>query len=290
MRRSRLGALAALSVVVMVAASSGVAPAASSPSATAAQAFVSGSPAAITCGGSVDARVTINGQAGSTGASTNVMLVLDHSGSTAGKLADLRRAGKDALDALDASDGAADQSISGNAAGVVTYQGTTGSVTAAIGSTYTALLAAVNGGTPSSGSPHGAGISTATSALGAATNGYAPSMVVISDGLGNATELANATAAANSAKTNGIRILAVGIGADASQANLSSWASPNSYQSGTPNPIDRTSSSPISARPSRFRSASRSRRRSGRTSRRLRSARPPARPPRAPGRSCGRAR
>ena len=66
-------------------------------------------------------------------------------------------------------------------------------------------------------------------------------MVVISDGLGNATELANATAAANSAKANGIRILAVGIGADASQANLSSWASPNSYyQSGTPDPIDKT--------------------------------------------------
>ena len=152
----------------MVAASSGVAPAASSPSATAAQAFVSGSPAAITCGGSVDARVTINGQAGSTGASTNVMLVLDLSGSTGSRrqARRSRRAGNDALDALDAADGAADQSIAGNAAGIVDYQGTTGSVTAAIGSTYTALLAAVNGGTPSSGSPHGAGISTATSAFG----------------------------------------------------------------------------------------------------------------------------
>lgn len=241
MRRSRLAALGALTALVMVAATAGVAPAASSPSATASQAFVSGSPSAIACGGSIDAQVTINGQAGSTGASTDVMLVLDLSGSTAGKLADLRRAGKDALDALDAADGATDQAISGNAAGVVTYQGTTGTVIAGLGSSYETLLNAVNSGTSSSTSPHGAGISTAAGALGASSNGYASSMVLISDGIGNATEVSNASTAATTAKGNGVRILAVGIGSDANQTNLSSWASQSSYyQSGTPNPIDKT--------------------------------------------------
>ena len=119
MRRRQLGVAGALLALVLVAASAGVAPAAD-PSATASQAFVAGSPSAIDCDGSVNAQVTVNGQAGSTGAATNVMLVLDLSGSTGvppSKLADLKRAATDTLDALDAADGAADGAINGNAAG-----------------------------------------------------------------------------------------------------------------------------------------------------------------------------
>src|SRR4029077_341665 len=127
MRRSQLAVFGALCAVTLVAASTGVAPAAA-PSATASQALVAGSPTAIACGGFVDARVTVTSQAGSSGQTTNVMLVLDLSGSTGvppSKLADLKRAAKDSLDALDAADGATDQSIAGNAAGVVVYRGST---------------------------------------------------------------------------------------------------------------------------------------------------------------------
>ena len=245
MRRSRLSALGALTALVMVATTSGVAPAASSPSATASQAFVSGSPSAIACGGSIDAQVTINGQAGSTGASTNVMLVLDLSGSTGvppSKLAELKSAAIAAIDALDAADGATDQSIAGNAAGVIDYRGTTATPAAPLGSPYATLVSAVNGlPTPSGGSPHGVGITAASNALSASTSGYAGSMVVISDGIGSASELSGATSASTTAKANGDRILAVGVGTDAIPGNLQSWASQISYyQSGTPGPIDKT--------------------------------------------------
>ncbi len=128
MRRSQLAAFGALCAVTLVAASTGVAPAAA-PSATASQALVSGSPTAIACGGFVDAQVTVTSQAGSSGQATNVMLVLDLSGSTGvppSKLGDLKRAAIASLDALDAADGATDHSIAGNAAGVVVYSGIDG--------------------------------------------------------------------------------------------------------------------------------------------------------------------
>ena len=100
MRRSRLGAFGALCAVALVIGATGVAPAATPPSATASQALVAGSPSAISCSGSVDARVTVTSQAGTTGTATAVMLMLDLSGSTgrASKLADLKAAAQDALD------------------------------------------------------------------------------------------------------------------------------------------------------------------------------------------------
>jgi hypothetical protein len=246
MRRSQLAVVGALCAVTLVAASTGVAPAAA-PSATASQALVSGAPTAIACGGFVDASVTVTSQAGSSGQATNVMLVLDLSGSTGqppSKLADLKRAAKDTLDALDAADGATDQSIAGNAAGVVVYRGSTAAVTAPIGSTYTALLAAVNGvPAPSGGSPHDVGINTAATALAASVPGVAKAMVLISDGQATGSELTSASNAATSAKAAGDRIVPIGLGtgSDVSQANLSSWASQASYyQSGTPGPINQT--------------------------------------------------
>ena len=245
MRRSRVGALGALSVVIMVAASSGVAPAASSPSATGSQAFVSGTPAAIACGGSVDARVTVNGQAGSSGTSTDVMLVLDLSGSTGtppSKLADLKRAAIDAIDALDAADGVTNQTIAGNAAGIVDYRDAGATIRVPLGASYATLVNAVNTlPAPSGGSPHGTGIGTASTALAASASGYANAMILIGDGLGTTSEVAGGTSAATTAKANGDRILAVGIGADASQPTLASWATQTSfYQSGTPGSIDKT--------------------------------------------------
>jgi hypothetical protein len=247
MKSTRLGALGALCAVIAIGATAGVAPAASSPSATAAKAFASGTPSAIACGGFVDQRVTVTGQAGSSGNATNVMLVLDLSGSTGtppSKLADLRRAATDTLAALDAADGTTDQSIAGNAAGVTYYRGSAATVSAALGSSYSALVAAINAlPAPSGGSPHAAGINTAAAALAAAANGYARSLVLVSDGQAAGTELSDATAATTAAKGNGVRIVPIGVGtgADVSQANLQAWASSaSSYQSGTPGPINRT--------------------------------------------------
>ena len=244
MRRSRLGALGALGAVLLIAVTAGVAPAAVSPSATAAQALVSGSPSAIACGGSVDARVTLTAQAGSTGADTNVMLVLDLSGSTgtpASKLADLRRAALDTIDALDAADGTVNQAIAGNRAGIVVYQGSTGTVTVPLGASYSVLAAAINAPlVTAGGSPHAAGINAAAAALSAGS--LARAMVLISDGQAAGAELTSATTAAGTAKSGGARIVTVGIGTgtDVSPANLQIWASPGAYQSGTPGPLDRS--------------------------------------------------
>jgi von Willebrand factor type A domain len=245
MRRHRLAGFGALCAVLLVGAATGVAPAATSPAVTAVQAVVAGSPTAIACGGSVDARVTLSGHSGTTGAATDVMLVLDLSGSTnvpPSKLADLKRAATDSLAALDAADGLADQSIAGNRAGIVTYRGTTAAIAAPVGSSYSTLLAAITGlPAPAGGSPHAAGIATASGALASSPN--AKAMVLITDGQATGADLTNASNTATTAKASGVRILAVGLGTgtDVSQANLSSWASQSSYyQSGTPGPIDKT--------------------------------------------------
>ena len=181
MRRSRLGAFGALIVISAVAVASGVAPAAP-PAATASHAFVAGSPAAIACGGSVDARVTLNSQAGTTGASTDVMLVLDLSGSMglpASKLTDLKRAATDTLAALDAADGAVDQAIAGNAVGITYYRASTATLAATVGSSYSTLLTTIdNLPAPAGASPHNLGISTGSAGLGASTTGYAKAMVL----------------------------------------------------------------------------------------------------------------
>jgi hypothetical protein len=240
-RRIQLGAFAALTAAMFVAASTGVAPAATSPSATGSQALASGSPSAIACGGSVDARVTVNAQTGSTGAATNVMLVIDLSGSTAGQIAAEKAAALDVLNALDAADGVVDQSIGGNAAGIVSYQGTGASLRASLGSSYSALVAALNSLPPSSsGSPHGAGIGLADTQLAGGGAGFAKALVLISDGQANSSELAGANSAATTAKGNGVRIVPLGVGS-ANTTNLQSWASQSSYyQSASPGPIDTT--------------------------------------------------
>jgi von Willebrand factor type A domain len=246
MRRGRLGALGALITISVVAASTGVAPAAP-PAATASHAFVAGSPAAISCGGSVDARVTLNTQAGTTGASTDVMLVLDLSGSIgspATKFTDLKRAATDTLDALDAADGTVDQAIAGNAVGIVYYRNGSATPVASVGASYNTLLSAINAlPAPTGSSPHNLGIDLGAAGLAASTTGYAKSIVLVSDGQAAGQELTDSSNSASNARASGIRIVPVGIGTggDVSQANLESWASQASYyQAGTPGSIDRT--------------------------------------------------
>jgi hypothetical protein len=244
MRRTRLAAFGALGALVLAGVAAGVAPAASSPSATASQALVTGSPSAIACGGYVDAQVTVTGQAGSTGTATAVMLVVDLSGSAgdSSKFANEKAAATDALNALDAADGSADQSIAGNAVGLVYYQGTTATLEAPIGASYATIASDIAGlPSPNGGSPHDAGINTANTGLQAAPSGDAKAMVLITDGQATGSALTAATNAATAAKGSGDEIVPIGIGTDVTEDNLTTWATqPGSYQSGTPGPIDKT--------------------------------------------------
>jgi Mg-chelatase subunit ChlD len=247
MRRSRLGALGALIVISAVAASVGAAPAAATPSATASQALVAGSPSAIACGGSVDARVTVAAQAGTTGQATDVVLVLDLSGSMgspSSKFTNLKSAALATLTALDKADGATDQAIAGNGGlGVVYYRDGTATTSAPVGSSYATALAAINGlPGPNGSSPHQAGINTGSADLAASASGNAKAMVLVTDAQTNSdAEAATVTDAADAAKTSGVRIVPIGIGTgtDVHTADLTSWGSQDSYyQSGTPGPID----------------------------------------------------
>jgi hypothetical protein len=251
MRRSRLAAFGALSAVLLVGAATGVAPAATPPSVTGSQALVAGSPTAIACNGSVTARVTLTGQAGTTGTATDVMILVDLSGSTGeppSKLANLKSAALDTLAALDGADGSADGSIGGgNTAGLAYYQGTTGTVMDAVGSAYGTLSGDVTNHlpAPNGGSPHGAGIAAAAGGL-AAANGHAKAIVLITDGQASGGDLTAANDAAGNARTSGIKIVPIGLGTtngDPSVTNLNGWAgnpSPTTYQAGSPGPIDKT--------------------------------------------------
>jgi hypothetical protein len=244
MRRShRFYALCA--VVVVAVAAVGNAAAASAPSATASQSLVAGSPAAIACGGTADALVTINGQAGTSGQSTDVMLVLDISGSIgtpSSKFAQLKQAAADTIAALDAADGSTDQTISGNNVGIEYYHDSTATIAAPIGSSYSALTTALaNLPSPEGSTPQDVAITTAANTLAADTSGNAKAMVLVTDGQADGSDLTNATNAATAAKTSGITIVPFGIGtgSDVNVSNLQTWASdPASYQAATPGPID----------------------------------------------------
>ena len=205
---------------------------------------MAGLPAAIACGGSVDAQVTVQGQAGSSGQATDVMLVLDLSGSMnspTSKFTNLKSAATATLNALDAADGATDQSIAGNGVRdrllprLGGHARCAGRLELQHASQHDQRPPGAHGH-----DPHAAGINAAARL---ASSANAKAMVLISDGQASGADLTNATAAATNAKAAGVRIVPIGIGtgSDVSQANLSSWASQSSYyQSGTPGPIDTT--------------------------------------------------
>ena len=187
MRRSRLGAFGALCAVASRRSGRRESRrAATPPSATASQTLVAGSPSAIACGGSVDARVTLTGQPGTTGAATDVMLVLDLSGSTACRpasspISSVRRT--DTLDALDAADGTTDQSIAGNRRRHRRLPGLGATVTAPIGSSYSdaARPPSTASRRRRAGSPHNARHQHCRRARSARSR-TRKSMVLISDG------------------------------------------------------------------------------------------------------------
>ena len=131
--------------------------AASAPSVTGSTALV-GAPSALTCGGTVNVRVTLTGTGGITGTATDVMLVLDLSGSISGtKLTALKSAATSFVQALD---------LGRNRAGIVTYKGSSAATPLPLGSTKDALVSFIGGISGTSGSsPHHLGIGAAQTAL-----------------------------------------------------------------------------------------------------------------------------
>ena len=247
MRRRRTRALGALVVSVVVAAgiTAGIGAAADAvpPSATVAQAAVDGSPSAIACDKFLDGKVTITGHAGTVGQATDVILVLDTSGSMGSpstKFTALKDAAKAALVALDTADGHLDQVINGNRVGIVRYANSTGVSAVTLGSSYTDLFNGVDRlPAPNGASPHDAGINAAVAALASSPN---KAIVLITDGEATGTLQTNTGTAAGNAKSGGARIVSIGINANtAGQTNLKAWASdPLYFQSGTPAPVDKT--------------------------------------------------
>jgi uncharacterized protein YegL len=238
MIKRHMRALVAAVAVGVVAVGTGVFvadAAASDPSVSGAKQFDGAeAPDAILCAGSVDVKVTLTGTAGVDGTATDVMLVLDLSGSISGTdITQLKAAAKDVVDALDVG-----QLALGNRVGVVTYRGTVVAptlTTTAPGTDAVALKAAIDAVVFGGGSPHGAGINAAASALATSTNARA--MVILTDGL-NVQD--NPSGAATTAKNAGITIATIGIGGDAASTVLEGWASDDSYyQPGTPGPINK---------------------------------------------------
>ncbi len=216
-------------IVVVIAATTGMfvtgEAAASAPSVTGSTALV-GAPSALTCGGTVNVRVTLTGTGGITGTATDVMLVLDLSGSISGaKLTALKTAATSFVQALD---------LGRNRAGIVTYKGSSAATPLPLGSTKNALVNYLSGISGTSGSsPHHLGIGAAQAALTAPGSSNARALALFTDGLTQQSEAQTAAATAKAAPAN-IRIATVGLGGDAAATAMRAWASdPGYYQSGS---------------------------------------------------------
>lgn len=238
MRKSHLGALVALVSAIGIAAFAGTASSAEvPPSVEATKALASSAP--LVCDGTTDVTVTVTGHAGETGNATDIELVLDVSGSMAGqKLTHLKSAATAFVHALDARDGSDDGALSrSNRVGIVTYRIASATTLSAFGTDEASLIAAISGiAVAVGGSPHAAGITAAQANL--ASSSAAKAIVLMTDGLSNQSAAATA---ANAAKTAGIRVVSIGIGADADATALQGWATQpgaDTYQAGSPGPID----------------------------------------------------
>ena len=217
MRRVRLGVVGAIVAGIAVIAATGVAPAATSPTATASQAPVAGSPSAIACGGYVDSQVTVTGHAGTTGrvdrrrcscSTSRAAPARPRASSRTSRAPRPRRSTRSTP--LTAP---TDHAISGNAVGIVYYQGPSATLAAAARLLATRRLSAP--------------ISRAAGAVRAAArttrhqrrsltrrelDGYAKSMVLVTDGQADRHAESNAAtaAAATKAKAGGTRIVPIG--------------------------------------------------------------------------------
>ncbi len=202
------------------------APASSPPSVTGQTSLV-GAPNALACNGAVNVRVTLTGTAGVDGNATDIMLVLDLSGSISGtQLGDLKNSAKSFVEALD---------LARNRAGIVTYQGSSATPRVPLGGTKASLTGYIDGITDADtrdASPHHRGIQAAQTALTSSTNKKA--LALFTDGQTQQTDALAAATAAKATPDPNIRIATIGIGGGAAMSAMESWATqPDYYQSGS---------------------------------------------------------
>ncbi len=177
----------------------------------------------ITCDGSTTVTVTLDGQTGIAGNPTDVVLVLDRSGSMAGQpFTDLKAGATAFVDIVDeASDGALDGVIAnGSRIGVVSFsddadidQGLTGDADA--------VKAAINGLVIENATNHEDAFQTAQAVLAGSQPGNAKTMIMFTDGLTFGGGDPDDDAAA--ARAAGTEIYAIGLGGADVNA-LNTWA------------------------------------------------------------------
>lgn len=177
----------------------------------------------IACDGSTTVTVTLDAQTGIAGNPTDVMLVLDRSGSMAGTpLADLKTGANSFVDIIDeASDGVLDGVIAnGSRVGVVSFAGSA-TVDEALTTDANALKGAINALSAGGNTNHEAAFQTAQAELAGSQPGSAKTMILFTDGVtvggGNPDDDAAAARAA------GTEIYAIGLGSADVNA-LNTWA------------------------------------------------------------------
>jgi uncharacterized protein YegL len=179
-------------------------------------------PRDISCDGTTQVQLTLDGETGIAGQPLDVMLVLDRSGSMDGQpLADLKTAATTFVDIIDEStDGALDGVIAnGSRVGVISFASSATveqPLTTSAADVKNAILALSAGGLTN----HAAAFSTTEAQLSGSSNGKIA--VMMTDG--QTTAGGDATDEAESARSAGIEIFAIGLGS-VDQAEIESWVS-----------------------------------------------------------------
>lgn len=177
----------------------------------------------IGCDGSTTVTVTLDGQTGIAGNPTDVVLVLDRSGSMGGTpLADLKTGANTFVDIIDeASDGVLDGTIAnGSRVGVVSFAGGA-STDVALTSDANAVKAAVNALSAGGATNHEAAFQEAQGELAGSQPGNAKILIMFTDG--DTTAGGSPADDAAAARAAGTEIYAIGLGS-VNVGALNNWA------------------------------------------------------------------
>lgn len=179
-------------------------------------------PTDIQCNGTTTVTLSLTGQTGISGTATDIMLVLDRSGSMSGTpLADLKTAANIFVDMIDeATDGLLDGLIAnGSRIGVVSFA-TDATLNVSLTSDASLIKSSINGLVAGGLTNHEDAISLAQSQL-AAGGSSNRIMIIMTDG--QTTIDGNGQAEATDAKLAGTEIYAIGLGS-VNVSQLNGWA------------------------------------------------------------------